>query len=648
MLLFWRYQFWNIRSLNVLIFSPRALVALLAVMATLVSAQPRLLPEALEGSLAQELLALEPRVWEDPWQARAALDALAQSVGTAGRNERVAFYLLQAQALQYLHVDEVYADTVQRGVDALEEDTPARLRQMLHFHEGVRLLRAGAYAAAIMRLDATARESRAAGLFRIATLTRAELGYAQTLAGRHDVAVEELQGAHADAVALGDIFLVAVVNEVFGVLYTYIDEYDRAVRHYRLALQDYDEVGYAVFSAEAVYGLATAHRYAGDYPAALAAFDRYRAMTEARGDAHGRFMALYGLGSTHGDRGDCEQALAVIGRALTAIGPEDYKAELLKREAVCQAEAGDAEAARGALTRAQTIINAIPELRGTRWEIDLRRSEAEMEATLGNFEAAYEAMVIFHREKTALQQENAAERQQTRREGLENERQALRIELLQQQARVRSLELEKQRGDLRQQRLWTVLLIVGGLILGGMVLWRLRDLRRLRELSIRDPLTGVGNRRHAFDRLASRLRELDTSRGELALVLLDLDDFKSVNDRHGHPAGDRVLQAIASALSALLRPGDELSRIGGEEFLMLLPRTGVDGACTVAERALLAIRELHVDSAGGETLRVSASIGVAAVTPFRASAEALYSAADEALYRAKAGGKDRIEAAPAE
>lgn len=630
------------------LFLLRAFLASIALSAHFADAQPRLLPESLEGRLARELFTLEPLVWRDAWQARASLEQVQKRLEPASDDERAAFYLLLAQSLQYLHIDKVYADTVQRGVNALVADTPERVRLMLQLHDGVRMVRSGAYAEAIAQLGVTFGASQSAGLTGIATLARAELAYAQTLAGRHDVAVEELQGAHADAVASGDAFLVAVVNEVFGVLYTYIDEYERAVRHYRLALEDYDQLGYAVYSGEAVYGLATAHRYAGDYDAALSAFVRYRDMTASFGDGQGRFMALYGLGSTHGDRGDCAQALVVIAEALSATGPEDYKAELLKRAAVCHAQSGSASAARAALTTAQETINGIAELRGTRWEIDLHRSEAEMEAALGNFEAAYEAMVIFHAEKIALHEANASERRQLRREALENERQALRIELLQEQARIRSLELETQRRGLRQQRLWTAFVVFAGLVLGAVVLWRLRDMRRWRELSIRDPLTGVGNRRHAFARLEGRLQELDPARGQLSLVLLDIDDFKAVNDRYGHPAGDSVLQAIATALSELLRPGDELSRVGGEEFLLLLPRTGLDGATTVAERVRNVIRELRVVSSGGGILRVTASIGVAAVSRSRTTADAMYAAVDEALYRAKTDGKDRVEVAPAD
>lgn len=624
------------------------LASLLAGAMPSVKAQPRLLPEAPRGPLARELAAVEPLVWEDAWRAREALGALEDRFATAADNERIAYHALLAQALIYLHVDDVFAEVVARGVELVEADTPPRLALMLRFHDGVRQARAGAFAEAAVQLRATAGDARAAALPGIATLAQAEVGYAYTLAGRHEAAVEVLQRAYGDAVALGDDFLVAVVNEVFGVLYTYIDEYDRAIRHYRLALDGYEELAYVGYVAEAIYGLATAHRYAGEYDTAVAAFERYGELIASRAQLHGRFTTLYGIGSTFADSGDCKRAIGVIEQALELEGPRDYKAELLKRAAVCHGESGDEPAARDALVRAQDIIKAIPELQGTRWEIGLLESEARMEAALGNHAAAYEAMAAYHQAKTALQRDNTAERRQSRREALEDERQELRIELLQEQARVRSLELEKQRRDLRQQRLLVALLLVAGLVLAVIVLWRVRETRRWRELSTRDVLTGVHNRRHAFARLESLLADLDPARGQLSLLLLDLDDFKTINDRHGHPVGDRVLQAVASALAGLLRPGDELARVGGEEFLLLLPRTGEEGALAVAARVGETIRELAIPSGGGATLRVSASIGVAAVTPARASADALYKAVDAALYRAKTAGKDRIEAAPAD
>ena len=219
--------------------------------------------------------------------------------------------------------------------------------------------------------------------------------------------------------------------------------------------------------------------------------------------------------------------------------------------------------------------------------------------------------------------------------------------LLQEQARVRSLEIGQQQRELRNERLGFILIAVGLVTVVAIVLWRLRDLRRYRALSTRDGLTGIANRRHIFDRLESLLEGLAPDRGSLSVVLLDVDDFKAINDRHGHPVGDRVLQALAASLAGMLRPGDEVARVGGEEFLLVLPRTDRDGAVRVAARLREALRDLRVAAGGGAPITITASIGVATAGPGRDNPAALYAAADEALYRAKASGKNRFELAAA-
>jgi diguanylate cyclase (GGDEF)-like protein len=367
----------------------------------------------------------------------------------------------------------------------------------------------------------------------------------------------------------------------------------------------------------------------------------------AHGDAGGRFSALYGLGMTYAEMGDCATALPVIDEALGAGGPADYDAELLKRAAVCHARQGDAAAAIAALARAREIIEGMPELAGTRWAIGLDKAEADLHAALGNFDTAYRALDRYQAAQLQLQRENASERRLSQRAALENARQALQIELLQEQARVRSLEIGQQQRELRNERLGFILVAVGLLLVVAIVLWRLRDLRRFRELSTRDSLTGIANRRHIFGRLETLLEGLAPGRGSLSVVLLDVDDFKAINDRHGHPVGDRVLQTLASSLAGMLRPGDEVARVGGEEFLLVLPRTDRDGAVRVAARLRETLRDLRVAAGGGVPIALTASIGVATAGPGRDNPDALYAAADEALYRAKASGKNRYELAAA-
>jgi diguanylate cyclase (GGDEF)-like protein len=172
---------------------------------------------------------------------------------------------------------------------------------------------------------------------------------------------------------------------------------------------------------------------------------------------------------------------------------------------------------------------------------------------------------------------------------------------------------------------------------------------QLESLSLRDELTGLANRRHlqrALEEEWSRARRQGSS---IALVLVDLDRFKSLNDRHGHAAGDACLQRVAGVLAqGVGRAEDLAARYGGEEFALLLPGTDLAGALLVAERlrARIEALALAIDTQAG--LMVTASFGVQALVPGAdESLDVLLAAADGALYEAKAQGRNRVCAAPA-
>lgn len=163
----------------------------------------------------------------------------------------------------------------------------------------------------------------------------------------------------------------------------------------------------------------------------------------------------------------------------------------------------------------------------------------------------------------------------------------------------------------------------------------------LQRLSSTDGLTGVHNHRHFQERLRDEFRRAQRYDDAMSLILLDLDHFKNVNDRYGHTAGDGVLREVAAALQRGVRETDLVARYGGEEFAVLLPRTHLTGALTVAERVLKELRALRLGTEGH--LRVTASLGVSSFPHrFVLSPEQLLLTADEALYRAKHEGRDRI------
>jgi diguanylate cyclase (GGDEF)-like protein len=159
-----------------------------------------------------------------------------------------------------------------------------------------------------------------------------------------------------------------------------------------------------------------------------------------------------------------------------------------------------------------------------------------------------------------------------------------------------------------------------------------------------DGLTGLANRRQCEEALGAELARVDRYGGSLTVVMADLDWFKDVNDKFGHPAGDSVLRDFARLLRESVRDVDLASRWGGEEFLLVLPGTDLAGGARVAERIRVALAGRIVLSVDGTPIPVTASFGVAAAPPATTASE-LFAAADAALYEAKRAGKNRVEAA---
>ena len=177
----------------------------------------------------------------------------------------------------------------------------------------------------------------------------------------------------------------------------------------------------------------------------------------------------------------------------------------------------------------------------------------------------------------------------------------------------------------------------------------IRDISDQREASEKhriatscDHLTGISNRRAFFEAAELELERVRRSPREMSLILFDADYFKKINDRYGHPAGDSVLRHLAAALTATFRQVDVVARVGGEEFAVILPSTGIDAARLVAERLrrLIASQTVEVD---GVLIEYTVSGGVASLDDSVSGLDGLMKRADQALYAAKARGRNCIE-----
>ena len=169
-----------------------------------------------------------------------------------------------------------------------------------------------------------------------------------------------------------------------------------------------------------------------------------------------------------------------------------------------------------------------------------------------------------------------------------------------------------------------------------------KELRGVKDEAVTDPLTGLSNRRYLWHFLPYELLRVARRESSLAVIMIDLDHFKRVNDIHGHEAGDLVLTKVAALLRSHIRDSDIASRYGGEEFVLVLPDATLEGTKRRADAIRNAIRELKLEHLGKPITGVTASIGIAMFPDHAEDSESLMRIVDDLLYEAKRSGRDRI------
>lgn len=483
-----------------------------------------------------------------------------------------------------------------------------------------------------------------------ARVLRGELLHAQ---GLYAEALGEMQAAHRHYVAVGNAAQQSYTLNAIANLYAdpRVAQYEKALQYYRQLLTRHTAAGNRTEVATARHNIGATLGRLGrerealiEFRAALAVYAAENATIDAA-ETRRAMAALLLRG------GRAAEALPLTEAALRQAGDEDESltARIRTVHAGALHRLGRGEEALAEFDAVQPYFEREQDLRFLE---HIAGERAEALSAMGRWQDAFAArsrQFEFSREldKRLEQDVTARMRVQFDSERTERENAALQ--------RENALRSGALRDAQRIRRLQAAVIALGGAVLAGALwaAWRLRRRARLmRRLAMTDELTGIPNRRAILDRLQQRLGRGETA---AAVLIFDVDHFKTINDLRGHDIGDRVLREVADAarraLTAAARQAQAgegvFGRIGGEEFLVLLDRGDAARAGEVGEALRAAIEALRIDD-GGDGLQVTISLGGTLARPGRDRIEDALKRADLALYRAKEAGRNRMDWQPAE
>ncbi|MEI7036919.1 tetratricopeptide repeat-containing diguanylate cyclase [Fulvimonas yonginensis] len=381
----------------------------------------------------------------------------------------------------------------------------------------------------------------------------------------------------------------------------------------------------------------------GDQPAAQQHFRKALALARAT-DSQWQAAGIHlGLAQTYNLQGHYAKALAELALAkpgFERMGDRSNRDMVLLQTAEAHAGLGQHAQALDEFAQAEKLLQQSGNLRYLAELLDARARSYEALGRLGAEAADLRRLVKVHKALDRKAHSDHATLMNYQFQTAQREQENRRL------AADRALK-EQQLQSLERVRRWQRLALVLGGVLMLLLLWlaarEFRRARRLHRMAMTDSLTGIANRRRIEELARQALAEARAQGAPLSVVVLDVDHFKAVNDAFGHAVGDQVLVRVAQACRQVLRPQDMVGRLGGEEFLIVLPGTSLDAAMPIAERLRRAVETLPLANLA-PGLEITASLGAAEVEHEVDDLPELVRRADTAMYRAKDAGRNRSEA----
>lgn len=458
--------------------------------------------------------------------------------------------------------------------------------------------------------------------------------------GKYDFALNSFTTAYHMSTEYPETLPTGHTAYFIALVHEYSNNNGDAIEFFEEATQYYKETNQVVDYSDALYGLARAHKITGNDDEALKIFSQSMDISVSLGDIQGQAYTYKELSGIYLRKDDINKAHLSLIKALKmfTIANNIYMlAEVHHKLAVL---AMNKQTTPHAIHLTQIAISFSKGESLQKQYIELLSLQGNLLAKTNQYKLAFESNKLALEEQTKYSNKSSEE-------NFERSRAELNLLRTENENKFLALENDKVLTELqaKQQQSYLLILTVVLLItisIGAVILY-LQSKRaqiNLSSLASTDPLTKLANRRTAFTTLAAQLKLAKREEYELAIALVDLDLFKQINDKYGHPAGDKILVAFANLASQMFRASDTIARIGGEEFLFIFPYTSVNKAQDLIIEFTEQLR-FHEDVTLTINEALTCSVGITNALLYESEQEAI-SIADKAMYRAKNIGRDAI------
>jgi len=468
-------------------------------------------------------------------------------------------------------------------------------------------------------------------------------GYVLGLQGEYARGLADLRRAQGLYEALGMRHHAITAMNGIAILYNRMGDYAQARDIYLSALEAQRAANMLREQAVTLHNLGRAHEYLQEWPEARRAFTESLAVNREIRYARGQAYALRGLAAVENGAGNWRAALETLKQAATlqAETPDArLGAQIDLARGVALHGLGRLEESAAALRAAIDIFKS----GDARGELATGHSElAAVEAARGDWRSGYTQLALAKQVSERLLRNQIDQRFATLRVEFDTAAKEAENAILLRDNRASEQALEQSRAVRRLQAIVIALGVLLVVLLATLAIHQRRSTLRMRTLALTDELTGAPNRRAVLGRLASALTR--EGAGPCTILITDIDHFKGINDRYGHPTGDEVLKIMAGAVRNALREPGFLGRLGGEEFLIVLPNTTLAEGRVTAERmreCVAAVDLAHICPVGRNiTVSIGVTVSVNGDTP-----STMLQRADEALYEAKRAGRNAVRVCP--